>query len=106
MSGPVWLSKARLRQIEAHFPLSHGAPRVDDQRVFSGIFFVVRNGLRWRDAPGDCGPHKTICNRSIRRSRPGAFNRIVAALAAERGKPDQLMFDATPLKALRTAARS
>jgi len=34
----------------------------------------------------------------------GAFNRIFAALAAKGGKPDQLMIDATHLKAHRTAA--
>jgi putative transposase len=32
------------------------------------------------------------------------FNRIFAALAAKGGKPDQLMIDATHLKAHRTAA--
>jgi transposase len=28
-----------------------GKPRVDDRRVLSGIIFINRNGLRWRDAP-------------------------------------------------------
>jgi transposase len=28
---------------------------VDGQRVVSGILHVVRNGLRWRDAPADYG---------------------------------------------------
>ncbi|MFP1497904.1 transposase [Escherichia coli] len=32
-------------------PKSHGRQRVDDRRVLSGIIFVNRNGLRWRDAP-------------------------------------------------------
>mgnify|MGYP000067459780 FL=1 len=34
----------------------------------------------------------------------GVFNRIFASLAAKGGKPDQLMIDATHLKAHRTAA--
>jgi transposase len=34
--------------------------------VISGIVFVIRNGLRWRDAPRDHGPHKTIYNRFMR----------------------------------------
>ena len=34
----------------------------------------------------------------------GVFNRIFAALAAKGGKADQLMIDATHLKAHRTAA--
>lgn len=60
----VWmLSEAQMRRIEPYFPLSHGIPRVDDRRIVSGIIFVIRNGLRWRDAPTDYGPHKTIYNR-------------------------------------------
>jgi transposase len=48
----LWLlSEAQMRRIEPYFPLSHGIPRVDDRRIVSGIIFVIRNGLRWRDAP-------------------------------------------------------
>jgi putative transposase len=99
-----WLSPAQMRRIERHFPLSHGVARVDDRRVISGIVFVIRNGLRWRDAPKEYGPHKTIYNRFIRWSRLGVFNRIFAELAAEGGRPARLMIDATHLKAHRTAA--
>ena len=104
MSDRFWLSAVQMRRIEPYFPLSHGIARVDDRKVISGIIFVIRNGLRWRDAPKDYGPHKTIYNRFIRWSRLGVFNRIFAALAAKGGKPDQLMIDATHLKAHRTAA--
>ncbi|WP_156170784.1 IS5 family transposase [Croceicoccus naphthovorans] len=104
MSDLIWLSEAQMRRIEPYFPLSHGVPRVDDRRIVSGIIFVIRNGLRWRDAPREYGPHKTIYNRFIRWSRLGVFNNIFAALAAKGGKPDQLMIDATHLKAHRTAA--
>jgi transposase len=79
-------------------------PRVDDRRVISGIVFLIRNGLRWRDAPTDYGPHKTIYNRFIRWSRMGVFSKIFAALVAKGGEPDQVMIDATYLKAHRTAA--
>ena len=104
MSDLFWLSEAQMRRIEPYFPLSHGVPRVDDRRVISGIIFVIRNGLRWRDAPRDYGPHKTIYNRFIRWSRLGVFNKIFAGLTARGGKPHQLMIDATHLKAHRTAA--
>ncbi|QHD67509.1 IS5 family transposase [Sphingobium yanoikuyae] len=104
MSDLLWLSEAQMRRIEPYFPLSHGMPRVDDRRIISGIIFVIRNGLRWRDAPADYGPPKTIYNRFIRWSRLGVFNKIFAALAAKGGKPDQLMIDAPHLKAHRTAA--
>jgi transposase len=104
MSDLLWLSDAQMRRIEPYFPLSHGIARVDDRRVISGIVFVIRNGLRWRDAPADYGPHKTIYNRFIRWSRLGVFNKIFAALAAKGPKPERLMIDATHLKAHRTAA--
>jgi integrase len=44
---------------------------VDDRRVISGIVHVIRNGLRWRDAPAAYGPHKTLYNRFVRWSRMG-----------------------------------
>ena len=104
MSDLIWLSEAQMRRIKPYFPLSHGMPRVDDRRVLSGIIFVIRNGLRWRDAPVDYGPPKTIYNRFIRWSRLGVFNRILAELAGKAGEPDSIMIDATHLKAHRTAA--
>ena len=75
------LSEAQMRRIKPYFPLSRGIVRVDDRRVVSGIVFVIRNGLRWRDAPRGYGPHKTIYNRFVRWSRLGVFNNIFAALA-------------------------
>jgi putative transposase len=104
MDGLLLLSEAQMRRIEPHFPLSHGVARVDDRRVLSGILFVIRNGLRWRDAPAAYGPHKTIYNRFIRWSRLGVFNKIFAELAAGSDAADLLMIDATHLKAHRTAA--
>lgn len=104
MSDLFLLSEAQMRRIAVYFPLSHGVPRVDDRRVISGIIFVIRNGLRWRDAPRAYGPHKTIYNRFVRWSRLGVFNKIFAELAGKAGKPTRLMIDSTHLKAHRTAA--
>ena len=104
MSDLIWLSEAQMRRIEPYFPQSHGVPRVEDHKVISGIIFVIRNGLCWRDAPKDYGLHKTIYNRFIRWSGLGVFNRIFAEMAAKGGRLEQLMIDATYLKAHRTAA--
>ena len=104
MSKLLMLSEAQMRRIEPYFPLSHGIPRVDDRRILSGILFVIRNGLRWCDAPSEYGPHKTIYNRFIRWSRLGVFNRIFRELASTGSGSDPLMIDATHLKAHRTAA--
>jgi len=104
MNDLFLLSRAQMRRIAPYFPLSHGVPRVDDRRVISGIVFVIRNGLRWRDAPRGYGPHKTIYNRFVRWSRLGVFDKIFSELARQAGKPCRLMIDATHLKAHRTAA--
>jgi transposase len=86
------------------FPLSHGIARVDDRRILSAIVFIIKNGLRGRDAPRDYGPHKTIYNRFVRWSHLGVSNKIFAELARKGGKPKRIMIDATHLKAQRTAA--
>ena len=101
---PFRLTTAQMRRLSPHFPLSHGIARVDDRRVLSGIIYVIRNGLQWRDAPAAYGPHKTLYNRFVRWSRMGVFDRIFAALSAEGGPPERLMIDSTHLKAHRTAA--
>jgi transposase len=101
---PFLLTTAQMRRLSPHFQLSHGIARVDDRRVLSGIIYVIRSGLQWRDAPTAYGPHKTLYNRFVRWSRMGVFDRIFAALAAEGGPPERLMIDSTHLKAHRTAA--
>ena len=104
MSDLYWLTDEQMERLRPHFPKSHGRPRVDDRRVLSGIIFVNRNGLRWRDAPPAYGPHKTLYNRWKRWSDKGVFARIMAGLAAAHGEQKTVMIDATYLKAHRTAS--
>ncbi len=99
MIRPFLLSERQMARISPYFPLSHGVPRVDDRRVVSGIVYVIRNGLQWKDAPPGYGPHKTLYNRFSRWSRLGVFDRIFATLAGEGPKPKCIMIDATHLKA-------
>jgi transposase len=78
---PFLLTTAQMRRLSPHFPRSRGIPRVDDRRVLSGIIYVIRHGLQWRDAPPAYGPHKTLYNRFVRWSvrphlrRPGGRGR-------------------------------
>ena len=51
MNDLFLLSKAQFNRIKPYFPLPHGVPRVDDLRVVSGIIYVIKNGLQWKDAP-------------------------------------------------------
>ncbi|WP_226689719.1 IS5 family transposase [Ruegeria arenilitoris] len=103
MSDLFWLTDAQMARLEPFFPMSHGKPRVDDRRVLSGIIFINRNGLRWRDAPSAYGPHKTLYNRWKRWSDKGIFARMMAGLATKHGEEKTVMIDATYLKAHRTA---
>jgi transposase len=79
--------------------------------VLNGIVFVNRNGLRWRDAPRDYGPHKPVLSLSKRRSttggsdgEKGVFLQMMEGLAAASAEPKTVMIDATYLKAHRTAS--
>ena len=66
------LSVAQMRRIAPCFPFSHGIARVGNRRVISGIIFVIKSGLRWRDAPSGYGPHKTDL-RQVRTLEPFRF---------------------------------
>jgi Transposase and inactivated derivatives len=105
LSDLYWLTDEQMARLEPYFPKSHGKPRVDDRRVLSGIIFVNRNGLRWRDAPKDYGPHKTLYNRWKRWGDKGVFLRMMEGLAAPQASERRtVMIDATYLKAHRTAS--
>ena len=104
MAVLFWLTDAQMARLAPFFPKSHGKPRVDDRRVLSGIIFINRNGLRWRDASKDHGPHKTLYNRWKRRSERGFFAAVMAGLAAEHGEKKTVMIASTYLKAHRTAS--
>ncbi len=77
---------------------------MDDRRVLSGIIFMNRNRLRWRDAPKDYGPHKTLYNRWKRWGEMGVFMRMMEGLSSAGAERRTVMIDATYLKAHRTAS--
>lgn len=104
MSDLYWLTDEQMARLQPYFPKSHGKPRVDDRRVWSGIIFVNRNVLCWRDAPKYYGPHKTLYNRWKRWGEMGVFARMKEGLAAVGADPSTVMIDATYLKAHRTAS--
>jgi transposase len=41
-------------------------PRVDDQRVISGIIHVLKSDCRWVDAPPEYGARKSLYNLFVR----------------------------------------
>lgn len=104
MSDLYWLTDEQMALLLPYFPRSHGRPRVDDRRVLSGIIFINRNGLRWRDAPREYGPAKTLYNRWKRWSDKGIFVAMMDGLASRGTERKTIMIDATYLKAHRTAS--
>ena len=104
MSDLFWLTDEQMARLRPFFPRSQGRPRVDDRRVLSGIIFINRNGLRWRDAPREYGPAKTLYNRWKRWSDKGVFVAMMDGLSAKGTERKTIMIDATYLKAHRTAS--
>ena len=105
MSLNFWLSEEQFSKIKPLLPNKpRGVPRVDDQRVLSGIIFCLQRGYRWSDVPPEYGPAKTLYNRYKRWSEAGVFERIFEALARGGADPDTLMIDASHVKTHRIAA--
>jgi transposase len=104
MSGHFWLTDEQMERLRPFFPRSRGKQRVDDRRVLSGIIYVKKSGLQWKDAPSVYGPHKTLYNRFVRWSRMGVFARVFVELAQPGPDGETIMIDSTHLKAHRTAA--
>lgn len=104
MSDLLWLTDEQMERLAPSFPKPRGRARVDDRRVLSGIVFINRNGLRWRDAPSDYGPPKTLYNRWVRWSQRGIFARMLTELAEQGLDSGALMIDASHLKTHRTAS--
>ena len=80
------LSERQMARISPHFPLAHGVPRVDDRRVVSGIIYVIKHSLQWKDAPKGYGPYKTLYNRFIRWSRMGGVRPHLHGLGRARAE--------------------
>ena len=93
MSDHYWLSETQIERIKPYFPRSQGVPRVDDRRVLSGIIYVLKRGLQWRNAPSEYGPDKTLCNHFFQWSRMGVFERIFKELSSQ-NVPEKLQMTA------------
>lgn len=77
MKGLFLLSEGQMRRIEPHFPLSHGVPRVADQRVLSGIVHATHNGQQWKMLRQATGRTRCSTTASSVGAGWGGFNRIV-----------------------------
>ncbi len=88
MSHCFWLTDRQFERLRPLLPTdTRGVPRVDDRRVISGIVHVLQSGCRWKDAPREYGPHKTLYNRFVRWARKGVWEEMFTHLAAAGGPP-------------------
>ena len=71
-----YLSESQMERISPFFPRSHGIPRADGRHVVSGILYVIKHGLQWKDAPDEYGPHETLYYRFVGWSKLGVLNKI------------------------------
>jgi transposase len=83
MSHLFWRDQEHLKRIRHLVPKPRGIARIDGRRVLNGVMHVIGDGLRWRDAPSEYGPRKTLYNRFAKWSRMGVFARILTGLVAK-----------------------
>ncbi len=76
MTSLFYLTNEQISTIKQYFPKSRGKARVSDKKVISGIIYILKNGLRWLDAPKAYGSHKTLYNRYIRWSKLNVWEKI------------------------------
>ena len=99
-----WLSDEAWAAIEPHLPKNQpGARRVDDRRVISGIFHMLKTGGRWCDCPADHGPSTTVYNRFNRWSARGFWLKLLDALVDAGAVTRSTAIDSTYIKAQRSA---
>ena len=41
----------------------------------SGIIYVIKHGLQWKDVPDEYRPHRSLYNRLVRWSKRGVFKK-------------------------------
>jgi len=82
ISNLFWLTNEQMERLRPFSPESHRKARFDGCRVWSGIIFVNRNGLRWRDALRGTGFRYETHQQSL------------AVAATEHAHDDQAFVDA------------
>ena len=96
--GFIWLSNKQMKKFVPLFPKSRGKPRVDDQRVLSGIAHVQQVSCHRQDAPAVYGPHKTLYSHWNRWSKNDWFRQTMRKMSSLSKKIQVIMIDSTYFK--------
>ena len=80
-----------------------GVPRVDDRRVLTGIFWILRSGSPWRDLPERYGSCTTCYNRLRRWTKAGVWDRLMDAITNAYGGNVRII-DGTSVRVHHSAA--
>jgi transposase len=89
--------------LEPLIPKRRKSARVDDRKIMNAIFYVLRDGMPWRDVPERYGSYTTAYNRFNRWSRRGIWRQIFDQVAA-RSRVGLYFIDSTIVKAHRCAS--
>ncbi len=104
-SNLFWLSDEQWQKIEPLLPTDvRGKERVDDRRVISGIWHVLKSGCRWCDYPPEYGPSTTIYNRFVRWAQRDVWEILFRELTDQGRSTQTQMIDSTHIKAHRSAS--
>lgn len=102
METPV-LSKRQFNKFRRILPVPKSRPRIDDRLVVSGIIFVFKKGIPWRQLPKKYGNWRTVYSRFRRWCRNGILRKIFDHFSSKLRKRCIAMIDSTYVKAHRTA---
>jgi transposase len=71
-----------------------GRKPVPDRAALSGILFVLKTGIRWRDLPAEmgCGPGVSCWRRLRDWQQAGVWDRLHAVLLAKLRAADKIVF--------------
>jgi len=100
------LNEAQWERIAALLPgkaADPGRTACDNRQFVNGCLWVLRSGAHWRDLPERYGKWKTVHRRFSRWCHGGVWEKVFAALTAERNN-QYLMIDSTIVRAHQQAA--
>lgn len=80
-----------------------GRTAEDNRRFVNAVLWVLRSGAHWHDLPERYGKWKTVHTRFARWAKSGVWERVFAALIADR-RNEYLMLDTTLVRAHQQAA--